>query len=669
MFHATCYDFIHFPFSALSCVMKRQTRSSRINRFVKRIRSQSFQPSSNTIISSPQQDSLTLRSVEENSIDHESSNTETLFSAKPVTSMSFNDLTQSDEDSDDDSHFSYACDSEQTNQVTPSSEAYAKEMLRTWAIKYNITSTSLTALLHGLQPLVPHIPKCSVTLLKTPEAASFCPVRSGFYIHLGIRQFLLKRLNSGIRTFKNEGSRYGSLKMKAVRSEALLISLKVNVDGIPLFKSSNVVLWPILCIVNEAADQTPFVCGFFVGPCKPQNNIEFLQSFCNDFKALQNSDIVVNGRQISLEIFCLVCDAPARSFSKGVKSFGGYYGCDYCRQKGSYHFEGHKVIFPSFDAELRSDEAFVEHQEIGHQISSSPLEDIMPMVSAVPPEYMHLICLGVMRRLLLLWTSPSSDFRLTCRQRKQLSDSMVSLGQNLPSEFHRKMRPLQELERYKAVEFRTFLLYVGPVCLKQVLPDNMYQHFLLLHVALYIYLGDIPYFYQAEMCLLKFVEDMGHIYGEGQYVYNVHCLSHFARFYAILGSPEVWSAFPFENYLQTLKRRVRSKKNVAAQLISRITELESLPPSVSLQVASSKTIRKCADSFYLTDEGVIIATEVHDNLCTGIKLEFVKHLYSLPYPSASFGIGIYKRSSKIVLRITCKLQPAQQLNRSDPSQK
>lgn len=42
------------------------------------------------------------------------------------------------------------------------------------------------------------------------------------------------------------------------------------------------------------------------------------------------------------------------------------------------------------------------------------------------------------------------------------------------------MRPLKCIKFWKGLEFRTFLLYIGPVILKDYLPNDVYEHFLML---------------------------------------------------------------------------------------------------------------------------------------------------------------------------------------------
>ena len=62
------------------------------------------------------------------------------------------------------------------------------------------------------------------------------------------------------------------------------------------------------------------------------------------------------------------------------------------------------MLYLDRNAELRNDEVFGEHGEGDHHVKVSPLATIIPMVTAFPPEAMHLVYLGVVRRILKLWT-------------------------------------------------------------------------------------------------------------------------------------------------------------------------------------------------------------------------------------------------------------------------
>ena len=97
---------------------------------------------------------------------------------------------------------------------------------------------------------------------------------------------------------------------------------------------------------------------------------------------------------------------------------------------------------------------------------------------------MHLICLGVVRKLVWLWLCSPLELRrrLSAHQVAEISDNLISMKPFIPKEFARKPRSLSEWQRWKATEFRQLLLYTGPVVFASKLPDAVYHNFLLLSV-------------------------------------------------------------------------------------------------------------------------------------------------------------------------------------------
>jgi len=106
--------------------------------------------------------------------------------------------------------------------------------------------------------------------------------------------------------------------LKTIASEQLFyendnkIELLINVDGLPIAKSSNSCLWPILC--SSTKQKKVFVIGSFHGFEKPNNSNEFLKKFVDEIIPLINNGFNFNGKQISVNIHTLICDVPAKSF-------------------------------------------------------------------------------------------------------------------------------------------------------------------------------------------------------------------------------------------------------------------------------------------------------------------------------------------------------------------
>ena len=95
---------------------------------------------------------------------------------------------------------------------------------------------------------------------------------------------------------------------------------------------------------------------------------------------------------------------------------------------------------------------------------------------------MHLVCLGVVRRI-LNYVKKRPVGKISALQLREISDRLIMLNGKIPSEFARQPRSLQDLDRWKATEFRQFLLYTGPVVLKGIVSKELFQHFLTLIVA------------------------------------------------------------------------------------------------------------------------------------------------------------------------------------------
>ncbi|KAJ8952617.1 hypothetical protein NQ314_007500 [Rhamnusium bicolor] len=60
----------------------------------------------------------------------------------------------------------------------------------------------------------------------------------------------------------------------------------------------------------------------------------------------------------------------------------------------------------------------------------------------------------------------------------------------IPLEFNRKPRSLDELQYWKATEYRTFLIYLGPLVLKDILDVAVYENFLAFHFSITILLSE-----------------------------------------------------------------------------------------------------------------------------------------------------------------------------------
>lgn len=129
---------------------------------------------------------------------------------------------------------------------------------------------------------------------------------------------------------------------------------------------------------------------------------------------------------------------------------------------------------------------------------------------------MHLVCLGTFKRFLTIilkdgYCKNDKNHKLTDEQILRVNYLIESLIKYLSSEFNRKGHSSEELGRWKATKFRTFLVYTGLVILKEVLSEEKYHHFLYFFVAMRLLLSPSPTSNQisfANQCLRKYVHQL-----------------------------------------------------------------------------------------------------------------------------------------------------------------
>lgn len=432
------------------------------------------------------------------------------------------------------------------------------DALKNWTIKNNITHTATNELLVLLNEWLPNEGFCrdARTLLKTPRTVSIHTIDGGELAYIGVARYLSQVIEKGLVTF-------AQLPENLQRVENL-ISLKVGIDGIPISKSSNLQFWPVLFSIDQAYQKQVFVASIFYGSTKPSCIFQFLELFVNEMSLLEKNGFEFKGRKYNIRIRCICADAPARSFLKNIKNHNAYYGCERCYRKGKW---AKRVIYP-FKANkfsLHTDDSFKLQLHAKHHEGHSPLLELdLGLVSQIPLDYMHLCCLGVMRKLLFCWTD-IIPYKLSIRQVRQISDRLIDFRKKIPKDFSRKTRSLKDLRHWKATELRLFMLYAGPSALFGILDDKRFRHFLLFHCGMYILTSqaaqDPNWLHCAENLINLFVSKVPELYSKELLSYNMHTLQHLVGDVKIHGSVDNFSCFEFENHMQHLKRLLRSNSN------------------------------------------------------------------------------------------------------------
>ena len=209
---------------------------------------------------------------------------------------------------------------------------------------------------------------------------------------------------------------------------------------------------------------------------------------------IEEGGINVGGRLLPLHVRCFIADAPAWAFILNHYSYNAPHACSKCKVEGHYsvvpNFERTRV-FTDVENRHRTDEEYLALSDEDHHKGPSPLGRIMELVSKVPFEVMHLVYIGVFKRLLEAQIKGSFGFRrLNGRKLNILDSRLLILNHYCPSEFNRRPSELSLFHVYKATSFRQLLLYTCPVVFIDVFPSPYYLHFVLLHLIMRILSND-----------------------------------------------------------------------------------------------------------------------------------------------------------------------------------
>lgn len=191
--------------------------------------------------------------------------------------------------------------------------------------------------------------------------------------------------------------------------------------------------------------------------------------------------------------------------------------------------------------------------------------------------------------------------KLPAKVINKISLLLKQLSKTQPVDFARKIRCFDTIKFWKETEFCTFLLYIGPIVLRDILPNAAYKHFISLHCAISIYASDMHYKYHhiAKKLLLYFVDSYKIIYGYDTISYNVHNLVHIPDDIENFGLIDSFSAFPYEIQLYKIKNLLRSGNKPLQQAAKRLIECSKLDNLISngLQDTYPQACRKkCSTS-------------------------------------------------------------------------
>ena len=171
---------------------------------------------------------------------------------------------------------SYSDDEDEENTSAP---LKTWEKVATWALRHYKNRASINEIL-GISRDEGHteLLKDVRTLLGTPRGASkIIPCGSGTYLHYGLERAL-------IDVFKKMPQDFIPLE----------ILFDINLDGLPISKSSRSQLWTVLG-KQKGKFQEVFVIGAYHGYEKPKSVDDYLHSFIKEYERLKETGLFYNG--------------------------------------------------------------------------------------------------------------------------------------------------------------------------------------------------------------------------------------------------------------------------------------------------------------------------------------------------------------------------------------
>lgn len=487
----------------------------------------------------------------------------------------------------------------------------------------------------------PELPKTRETLLGTPRFSIHPrPCGTGEYYHFGLEKSLVRCNYQFLIDEEN-------------------VHIDIGIDGLSLAKSSKLKIWPISGAFVNKPNISPFLIGAYKGSSDPDSINSFLFDLVEELKVCYENGIKVTPNQIikPFSIRAFICDTPARSFVTGCVGHNAYYGCSKCDQHGVYM---NKTTYSTVRENSRTDVTFFNREQPEHHKEQfrnelTLLETVnIGMVSQFPLDVMHAIDSGLMKRMLeSILHGPCNLLRLR-NDAKYLMDAVnLRMISYIPTEFERKPRSLiTELPRFKAVEFRLFLLYtgitlfyffltsksnlkfviIGIVILKDYVGPDVYNHFLLLFVAIRSLACPATCIENADFAdelLQRFIAEYPHVYDPTELVFNVHAALHLVECVRQFGPIYGFSAYRFENYMREIRKYVKKPNKILQQIHNRLFEtnflnVQSVNMGFGERILDNDVFPGCHTSYKsFKFNSFIIKNNLRDSCCmiSGVPVE------------------------------------------------
>ena len=416
-----------------------------------------------------------------------------------------------------------------------------------------------------------------------------------------------------------DGSSYRKAYDNGFLKDPNSVSFSLNTDGVQIFKSSVVSMWPVYMMINELPSserklkENIVYYGLWISSKKPIM-WSFLKPLHDEMCKLEDGVNLKDNNEkeftMKATIINCVCDLPARCMVSNSMQFNGKYGCWYCLQPGETYTTnkgGHVHIYPYKENDPKEPQRTTENLEhdvnqVVKNVQNNKKDYIVNgikgpfwfmflkhfnVIHGFVIDYMHGICAGVMKMLLLLWFDKQhkQEQFSVINLKSIVSDRLKAINPNLS--VTRPPRSLDELGHWKSSEFRNFLFLWSLSVLYGILPDPYYMHYCLLVQAIYNLCKENiteAELVNAEKCLLKFVEHFEKLYSSRYLTMNMHQLVHITDCVRANGPLFANNCFVFEDLNGYILKHIHGPTGVEMQIINALTKMQAIPSMIDIYV-------------------------------------------------------------------------------------
>lgn len=395
-----------------------------------------------------------------------------------------------------------------------------------------------------------------------------------------------------------------------------------NTDGIPLFSSTGVKLWPIFLAVNEIPISQRFsrdnmiLAGIWQGKNAPPF-MHYMAAFGEKIQTLYDTGFTIapEGFEITIRfgVFLGTMDLQAKAYVLEMTMHNGEYGCLTCEEPGIVTKQGkgyarcYPYRLPNDRKKLRQSDQIIE---IGRQATTkkkimgiSGVSGLVSMPSfdlvlGIVPEYMHGVLMGVTKNLMYKWFSSthSKNTYFVGKSIKKISKRLQGLQP--PDYVERLPRDLEKhYPHFKATELQAWLLFYCIPCMSGFLPKPYLDHISLLSEGIYLLLGDAiceDDLQRAGELLDLFYSQFADLYGAASSGLNVHNVgSHIVYYVRKWGPLFGWSTFGFEDWNASLLKTIHGTGDVTKQILA-VRNAQCQTSSISLD-----SLPECNEKVFL----------------------------------------------------------------------